>query len=141
MVKEGLIAMALVGCDCDAKMCEFIETGASEWSSVSDCEAGLRSRIVQQHENFPLVIAVCRPKDEAPLMASAKSDEVRQLADAAMSASASRTVDPAGRISTIFKTIDGYVSVSETAGTIASAAQRARAMVTRFTASVTPDWF
>lgn len=65
MLKTAIVALTIVGCDCDAKMCEFIRDEQPRWSTMGECEAELRSRIVRDHhELYPTVIAVCSVPDE-----------------------------------------------------------------------------
>ena len=150
MIKESLVVMALVGCDCDAKTCDYIRTAETGWATKAECEADIGRRIVTQHENYPLVIAVCRDGGEGATVASntsapaeAATEQVR-LAVGDLSAvprADDVSHDALGRITTLFRTVDGYVSVREKAGSLASASRQARDTLTRLASSVTPDWF
>jgi len=134
MIKAGIVAMAVIGCDCDAKICEYIETTGTEWSSVAACEADLKARIVTQHENYPLVIAVCRDASEG----AGRMAEAATATTAAANAEASAIVSPLlassprgnvssdgeGRITTLFRTLNGYVSVRDTVGGVWTSASR-----------------
>ena len=51
VIKTALVAMTIVGCDCDANLCEFIAETPAQWTSVADCEAAMRSQIVGR-DNF-----------------------------------------------------------------------------------------
>jgi len=67
MLKTAVIAMTVVGCDCDAKMCEFIRATPPEWSTVAECEEALRSRAVRDADSgYPTIIAICRSTEESP---------------------------------------------------------------------------
>jgi hypothetical protein len=67
MLKTALIAMTVVGCDCDAKMCEFVRATPPEWSTVAECEEALKSRAVRDADaGYPLIIAICRSTEESP---------------------------------------------------------------------------
>lgn len=150
MIKESLVVMALVGCDCDAKVCDYIRTAETGWASKAECEADMARRIVTQHENYPLVIAVCRDGTQGATVASndaapakAATEQV-QLAVGDLSARpvvANQSRDGVGRITTLFRTVDGYVSVRETTGTLVSASRQARDTLTRLASSITPNWF
>ena len=64
MLKTAIVAMTIVGCDCDAKQCEYIRGSQPEWTTMSECETALKSRIVyERHEDYPTVIAVCSVAD------------------------------------------------------------------------------
>jgi hypothetical protein len=61
MIKTAIIAMTIVGCDCDAKLCEYISETPAEWQSVAECEAAVESRFIHdQRVDYPLVTGVCR---------------------------------------------------------------------------------
>lgn len=67
MIKTALIAMTIVGCDCDAKLCEFIRETPPQYASVADCEAALKTQILREKTvNYPLVSGICRsaPTDD-----------------------------------------------------------------------------
>ncbi|MBN9237493.1 MULTISPECIES: hypothetical protein [Phyllobacteriaceae] len=61
MIKTALVAMTIVGCDCDAKLCEYIGETPAKWSNLADCEAAMKSQVLR-HKSFdyPLVSGVCR---------------------------------------------------------------------------------
>ncbi len=147
MIKESLVAMALIGCDCDAKMCEYIRTTDQQWTTVAECESDIQKRVVRQQDNYPLVIAVCRDTSETPTMASAQPSPTEQVQLAASSIVAEGrqgevSTDPLGRVTTVFKTLNGYVSVRDTVGsTWSSASRHALDTMSWLKASVTPEWF
>ncbi|MEI5680886.1 MULTISPECIES: hypothetical protein [unclassified Mesorhizobium] len=61
MIKTALIAMTIVGCDCDAKLCEFIRETPPQYASVADCEAALKKQILHEKTvDYPLVSGICR---------------------------------------------------------------------------------
>jgi hypothetical protein len=151
MLKESLVAMALIGCDCDAQLCEYIRTADQQWASIADCEADIRQRVVTQQDNYPLVIAVCRDTAEAPVIASATgvasptpAEQVQRVASSVVAQGAPGEVstDRLGRITTLFRTLNGYVSVRDTVGsTWSTASQRALDTMSWVKGAVTPDWF
>lgn len=151
MIKSSLVAMALIGCDCDAKMCEYIRTADQQWASVAECEADIARRVVTQQDSYPLVIAVCRDTAEAPVMASAgaparpsPTEQVRLAAGSIVSEGTEGEVstDRFGNITTVFRTLNGYVSVRDTVGSTWSTASRhALDTMSWLRTAVTPDWF
>ncbi|MDP3898386.1 MAG: hypothetical protein Q8Q62_17085 [Mesorhizobium sp.] len=213
MIKSGLVALAVIGCDCDAKMCEYIRGTDAQWSSVADCEADAKAGILLQHENYPLVVAVCRDTAEgagrmaeagtpavsayagampaapasqpAPDLAAAPSGTPSLASDApavaaapvaatapparaplqasrlptwresavaaaativapllASAATGSSTTDVDGRVTTLFRTENGLVSVrGKFGGALASASRTALETVSWLRAVVTPQWF
>jgi hypothetical protein len=77
MIKTAIVAMTIVGCDCDARMCEFIRGEQPQWTTMAECETALKTRIVRdQHESYPTVIAVCSvPDDNQRALAMAAFNE------------------------------------------------------------------
>ncbi|MBB3235966.1 hypothetical protein [Phyllobacterium endophyticum] len=71
-MKTALIVMTLMGCDCDAKICEFIKTADAGWTSIERCRADQESQIRQNTKgDYPLITASCTVKAHAgPLVAS-----------------------------------------------------------------------
>lgn len=84
MIKTALVAMTIVGCDCDAKLCEFIAETPAQWTSVADCEAAMRSQIVgRDNFRYPLISGVCRTVPdplERAIAASASGDTTASAA-------------------------------------------------------------
>lgn len=61
MIKTALVAMTIVGCDCDARLCEYIGETPAKWSTIADCEAAMKSQMLHQRNfNYPLVSGICR---------------------------------------------------------------------------------
>ena len=59
-MKTALIVMTLMGCDCDAKICEYIKTADAGWTSVERCSADLESEIRWNTKaDYPLITATC----------------------------------------------------------------------------------
>lgn len=58
--------MTIVGCDCDAKLCEYIGETPAKWATVADCEAAMKSQMLHERNfNYPLVSGICRAKGSA----------------------------------------------------------------------------
>lgn len=128
MLKETMIAMALIGCDCDAKICEYIDSTPTQWTSLASCEAALKQRIAEGHDIYPLVIAVCRNADETPTSTAgmiANAEAATVVAPVLADAGGARvTIDRGGRATALFETLSGYVSVRQTVGGTLSSASR-----------------
>ncbi|RUW03880.1 MULTISPECIES: hypothetical protein [unclassified Mesorhizobium] len=81
MIKTALVAMTIVGCDCDAKLCEYIGETPAKWATIADCEAAMKSQMLHQRNfNYPLVSGICRTKGSAStseLAAKASRPELR----------------------------------------------------------------
>ncbi|RWK62795.1 hypothetical protein [Mesorhizobium sp.] len=61
MIKTALVAMTIVGCDCDARLCEYIGETPAKWSTIADCEAAMKSQMLHARNfNYPLVSGICR---------------------------------------------------------------------------------
>ncbi|TIO04189.1 hypothetical protein [Mesorhizobium sp.] len=61
MIKTALVAMTIVGCDCDARLCEYIGETPAKWSTIADCEAAMKSQMLHERNfNYPLVSGICR---------------------------------------------------------------------------------
>jgi hypothetical protein len=61
MIKTALVAMTIVGCDCDAKLCEYVGETPAQWATVAECEAAMQSQIVgRDNFNYPLISGICR---------------------------------------------------------------------------------
>ncbi|QPC91316.1 hypothetical protein [Mesorhizobium sp. INR15] len=66
MIKTALVAMTIVGCDCDAKLCEYIGETPAKWSTIADCEAAMKSQMLHERGfNYPLISGICRPAHSA----------------------------------------------------------------------------
>jgi len=101
MFKTAIVALTVVGCDCDAKMCEYIRAEQPQWNTMAECERALSGHIVRDHhEEYPTVIAVCSvPDQNARDRALAAFDEA-VLIDTSFASAPSPTANP-GRIETI----------------------------------------
>ncbi|AZO11870.1 MULTISPECIES: hypothetical protein [unclassified Mesorhizobium] len=83
MIKTALVAMTIVGCDCDAKLCEFIGETPAKWATIADCEAAMKSQMLHQRNfGYPLVSGICRTKGSASsseLAAKASGPELKPV--------------------------------------------------------------
>lgn len=88
VIKTALVAMTIVGCDCDAKLCEYIGETPAKWATIADCEAAMKSQMLHQRNfNYPLVSGICRVKG------SASASELAAKASTPDLKPASRTVE------------------------------------------------
>lgn len=118
MIKSALVAMTIVGCDCDAKLCEYIGETPAQWTSVADCEAAMKSRILHQgNHDYPLVTGICRTTVFAePQLASAPAEVVEaKPAERTMVAG----IVEGGR-SVLYRTANGYALVRDGVGDAAA---------------------
>ena len=61
MIKTALVAMTVLGCDCDAKVCEYIGQTPAQWSSVAECEAAMTAQVTRSHDlDYPLISGLCQ---------------------------------------------------------------------------------
>ncbi|ESY53948.1 MULTISPECIES: hypothetical protein [unclassified Mesorhizobium] len=81
MIKTALVAMTIVGCDCDAKLCEYIGETPAKWATIADCEAAMKSQMLHKKNfDYPLVSGICRSKGSASssqLAAAASRPELK----------------------------------------------------------------
>lgn len=60
MIKTALVAMTVMGCDCDAKVCEYIGETPAQWTSVAECQSAMKAQIEKRRDlNYPVVSGVC----------------------------------------------------------------------------------
>ncbi|MBL8577185.1 MAG: hypothetical protein JNK47_08160 [Mesorhizobium sp.] len=87
MLKTALVALTIVGCDCDAKVCEFVSETPAKWASVAECEAEMKAQVIRAPGvDYPLVTGICRavpgtdkPEEAETATASLEKEEGRSL--------------------------------------------------------------
>jgi len=83
VIKTALVAMTIVGCDCDAKLCEYIGETPAKWSTIADCQAAMKSQMLHQKNfNYPLVSGICRTQgssSSSQLAATASRPELKPV--------------------------------------------------------------
>lgn len=134
MIKTTLVAMTVMGCDCDAKLCEYIGETPAQWSTVAECQAEMKTQIEKRRDlNYPLISGVCQavPAQELALRAASPAaspgtvvpitpDPGRSGPERRVSLLYSAAVD-GGRI--VFrKSADGYMLVRSGVGHVATGA-------------------
>jgi hypothetical protein len=70
MLKSAMVAMTILGCNCEQNTCECIRTAALELSTVADCQARMRHEIEKTNAEYPLIVAVCESRWQAPTVGS-----------------------------------------------------------------------
>ena len=122
MVKSALVAMVIMGCDCDARMCEFISETPAQWSTVAECEAAVQHQTLATNPaSYPLVTGICRTT-VMPAPRLAALPESRRPIDlpATQSGKAGDSgVYYAGR-TILERTANGYSAVRDTLGRAAT---------------------
>lgn len=109
MLKTALVALTIVGCDCDAKLCEFVSETPAQYASLAECEAAVKAGAIRTPGvDYPLVTGICRstgaPGAEEPAateLASLEQENGRTLYDMVR--------DSGGFV--VDKTADGYALV------------------------------
>jgi hypothetical protein len=80
MIKTALVAMTVVGCDCDAKLCEFISETPAQWATVAECEAEMTSQILRRDNfDYPLISGICRTMPSPPAQTAASTADTMQV--------------------------------------------------------------
>lgn len=68
MLKTAIIAMTVLGCDSEAKMCEYVSTSQPEWATMAECEEALKGRAVRDMDfSYPTIVGICRSTQESPV--------------------------------------------------------------------------
>ena len=74
MIKSAIVAMTLLGCDCEAKVCTYIGEASPQWDSVASCEASMKTQVLARSNlDYPLVTAECRAVAGEPAVIEVKS--------------------------------------------------------------------
>lgn len=74
MLKSAVVAMTILGCDCDQKTCEYVRTAELSLASIADRRANMRAQVARTNASYPLVVAICESMPQQPV--------ARNLADA-----------------------------------------------------------
>ena len=73
MFKSALVAMTILGCNCEQNTCEYIRTADVATIDMSDCQARMKTEIQRTNAEYPLIVAVCEP---GPQAVAASNDSV-----------------------------------------------------------------
>jgi hypothetical protein len=68
MLKSAVVAMTILGCNCEQNTCEYVRTADLELASIADCQARMRREIERTDASYPLIVAVCENRWEAPAL-------------------------------------------------------------------------
>src|ERR1051325_10524938 len=75
MLKSAMVAMTILGCNCERNTCEYIRTADLELASVADCQARMKHEIAKTDAEYPLIVAVCENRwDPAAAVAMVTAD-------------------------------------------------------------------
>jgi hypothetical protein len=64
MIKSALVAMTILGCNCEQNTCEYIRTAGVPSVSMSECQSRMKAEIDSTNAEYPLVVAVCESLPE-----------------------------------------------------------------------------
>ena len=111
MLKSAVMAMTILGCNCEQNTCEYIRTADLAVASLADCQARMKSEIERTSAEYPLVVAVCEslPQPTATVVASATAESDAPVFDM-------RPVAQPARRSILVKVRERYSSIMSTAG-------------------------
>ncbi len=77
MLKTALVAMTVMGCDCDSRICLPVDAPSRQFASVGECESAIVALMQTGSDEYPLLEARCTPVGlkPAPLVAEATEEE------------------------------------------------------------------
>lgn len=117
MIKAAIISATILGCDCDARQCEYIRDEPAQWTSIENCESEIAQRNLDgAGPAYPTVIAVCYAP-AAPTAQAASPEASPSGTERAASAEAATPTS--GRI--FAGTVKGYVVVRRSLGSAVDA--------------------
>ncbi|MER9233132.1 hypothetical protein NKI56_13705 [Mesorhizobium sp. M0622] len=89
MIKTALVAMTIVGCDCDARLCEYIGETPAKWSTIAECEAAMKSQMLHERNfDYPLVSGICRTQN------SSSSSQLATASEPELTTASTAATDP-----------------------------------------------
>lgn len=77
MLKPALIALTMMGCDCEEQLCVPLDAPVQQFSTIGECEAALATAIDSEtYRLYPLLKAQCDRQDdgEGLLVAGTSAD-------------------------------------------------------------------
>lgn len=135
MLKPALIALTMMGCDCDEQLCVPVDAPVRHYATIGECEAALASALdSEMHRSYPLLKAQCDRQGEPDLLvagspAEEPSDDERGVLGHGF-AYAGRTGEYL-----VYRTADGVVAVRDGLGwaidRVQGGAARALALLAR----------
>ena len=112
MLKSALVAMTILGCNCEQNTCEYIRTADVATIDMSDCQARMKTEIQRTNAEYPLIVAVCEPMP-GPHSVAASSDSVNAETVGFAAAQAS---EPAKPRSIMVRARQRYSAIMSSAG-------------------------
>ncbi|RST88040.1 hypothetical protein EJC49_02570 [Aquibium carbonis] len=74
MLKPVLIALTMMGCDCEEQLCVPLGEPVEQFTTIEECEATLASVITSEtHRHYPLIKAQCDRQDDPGLLLAASA--------------------------------------------------------------------
>ena len=75
MIKSALVAMTILGCNCEQNTCEYIRTAGVPSLSMTECQQRMKAEIEHTNAEYPLVVAVCEnlPERQPAALASTQT--------------------------------------------------------------------
>jgi hypothetical protein len=106
MLKTTIVAMTLLGCDCDAKQCEYVSDAPGQWATGGECEAAMKRAVLSNSRlDYPLVTGMCRTieLDVVAAVSAPVEAKIETIETASVEAGSSNLV--------FRRTADGYAAV------------------------------
>ncbi|MEX0404763.1 hypothetical protein ABGN05_03695 [Aquibium sp. LZ166] len=121
MLKSALIAMTVMGCDCDAQICIPLDGASGQFASVEECESALVALVQSGNEAYPLLKAECKASGPASGQLVADTADAPEPLENPAEAGRSSTsgtlvgqgIEYAGQAGSylLYRTSDGFVAV------------------------------
>ena len=116
--------MVVIGCDSDAKICEFIKETPAQWATVAECEADMKQQMLTAGAfQYPTVTGLCRAVKAAPGVDGPPPEVAALPAEAPLAFEAERPVYAGlveGGRGMLYRTANGYTLVRTTLGRAAA---------------------
>lgn len=72
MLKPAVIALTMMGCDCDAQLCVPVDAPVRHFATIGECEAALAQAVeAETGRLYPLLKAQCERQDDTGLLVAA----------------------------------------------------------------------
>ncbi len=65
MIKSALVAMTILGCNCEQNTCEYVRTAGIPSTSIAECQSRMKAEIERTDAEYPLLVAVCENLPDA----------------------------------------------------------------------------
>jgi hypothetical protein len=76
MLKPALIALTMMGCDCDEQLCVPVDAPVRHFATIGECEAALADAIDSEtYRLYPLLKAQCDRQDDTDLLVAGTRTE------------------------------------------------------------------